>query len=582
MKKTLFAALAMIMLVGVAIVLPLSTAHAGFETFLAETETRLYKPEKSYNGYFQTVPGNNVGGGTVYLMDLWGNVYHSWVTKGGAPRLQADGTLWSIFYIQDWDGNVLWDYDPVRDSGETFTCDHDQRKMWNKDLKQWTSLICCNRNLTSQEALDAGVDPAIVAKPGTRLNQFNFVIEVNMAKQIVWRWNQWDHACQTVNPAWPNYVSDPKDVPGKDDWGHMTDTQLPNGQAGVVADYHHVNTVDYNEDTGHVSMSEKSWGQFVVVDHDKTFVSTTDFSKNIAAAKGPDGDRIYRFGIPESYNRGVPKGVMTEGTQQLYGQHDTRWIWPYHWEKPHLSTDTWPDPSAYPYGYTKRSQALNGAGNFIIFDNGNYNMTGMRSRAIEVDPRIGASGQPEVPYGQYIPEWVAGWTPIGPAPRISWYKSKQIAWLWSPQSTGTCFCSTQSNVQRLPNGNTHITCGPNGHLFEVMPDGEMVWEYLYPGLGTQMKTVSTDGSKTFLEGMTGGAPGISYRAYRYGEDYPAFTGRDMKSQGTLTGRLPRLVGSTDSYPPTVSYTGVGFGAAGSAGGGGGAAGAGGAGGGGGY
>ena len=64
MKKTLFAALAFVMIVGVAIVLPLSSAHA-FETFLAETETRLYKPDKSYGGYFMPVPGNQTGHGTI-------------------------------------------------------------------------------------------------------------------------------------------------------------------------------------------------------------------------------------------------------------------------------------------------------------------------------------------------------------------------------------------------------------------------------------------------------------------------------------------------------------------------------------
>ena len=41
MKRTLFAALAFVMMVGVAIVLPLSSAHA-LSTFVAETETKIY------------------------------------------------------------------------------------------------------------------------------------------------------------------------------------------------------------------------------------------------------------------------------------------------------------------------------------------------------------------------------------------------------------------------------------------------------------------------------------------------------------------------------------------------------------
>jgi hypothetical protein len=572
MKKTIFASLALVLLAGVAVLFPLTAANA-FETFTSETETRLYKPEKSYGGYFQTVPGNNVGG-TTYLMDRMGNVVHKWEAKGGTPMLQEDGTLWSIFYIQDWDGNVLWDYVPTRDAGETFLGDHDVKKMWNKKLNQWTMLINCNRALTKDEALAAGVDPAIVANPGTRLGAYNFVIEVNMAKQIVWRWNQWDHTIQTKNPAWPNYVSDAKLAPGKDDWGHMTDTQLPNGIAGPVNDYHHVNSVDYNEDTGHVVMSEKSWGQFVVVDHDGTFVSTTDFSKNIAAAKGPAGDRIYRFGIPESYNAGIPKGVMTEGTQQLYGLHNIQWIQPYHWKRPRLATDAWPDPATY----TASGVTLPGYGNFLVFDNGNYNMTGMRSRVLEVNPTIGASGSQEVPYGKYIDPPVAGYTNIGTAPRVTWYKSKQIVWLWNPQSPGTCYSSTQSSAQRLPNGNTAIASAPQGHLFEVTPSGEVVWEYLYPGTGATVRPVGTDGNRTYVDVPTQSGIGGMYRAYFYGADHPAFTGRDLTSQGTLTGLEPRLVG-TERTQQTPMY-GFGFGRGTGGGGFGGGAGAGGGGGGG--
>ena len=59
MKRTLFAALAFVMMVGVAIVLPLSSAHA-ISTFVAETETKIYIPEKSYGGYF--MPTNNAAG----------------------------------------------------------------------------------------------------------------------------------------------------------------------------------------------------------------------------------------------------------------------------------------------------------------------------------------------------------------------------------------------------------------------------------------------------------------------------------------------------------------------------------------
>ncbi|MBN2438555.1 MAG: hypothetical protein JXL20_08135, partial [Deltaproteobacteria bacterium] len=122
--------------------------------------------------------------------------------------------------------------------------------------------------------------------------------------------------------------------------------------------------------------------------------------------------------------------------------------------------------------------------------------------------------------------------------------------------------------------------------FEVTPSGEVVWEYLYPYSGNTLKTVSTDGALTWVDDAnkagTSGGTGISYRSYRYGADYPAFTGKNMVSKGTLTGKLPSLVGSNITYPAPVVYTGFGYGAEGMAVGGGGAGSGGGGGGGGGY
>ena len=60
----------------------------------------------------------------------------------------------------------------------------------------------------------AGVDPAR-ATYGSRLNAIDFVIEINMDKKIVWEWHPWEHGVQSVNSAWPNYVSDVKLAPGR-------------------------------------------------------------------------------------------------------------------------------------------------------------------------------------------------------------------------------------------------------------------------------------------------------------------------------------------------------------------------------
>ena len=158
-------------------------------------------------------------------------------------------------------------------------------------------------------------------------------------------------------------------------------------------DWFHVNSIDYDEETDQVCINEKHWSQFIVVDHGKTFVSTTNFAANAAAAAGPDGDLVYRFGTPASYNAGKADGFPTRRRQPASTEpHNIQCIRPYHWDRPHLATDTWPDPATY----AKSGVSLPGAGNFLVFDNGCYNPTGMRSRIFEINPRIGASGTEEV------------------------------------------------------------------------------------------------------------------------------------------------------------------------------------------
>jgi hypothetical protein len=51
--------------------------------------------------------------------------------------------------------------------------------------------------------------------------------------------------------------------------------------------------------------------------------------------------------------------------------------------------------------------------------------------------------------------------------------------VWSYAATGF-FSTNISSAQRLPNGNTLITEGAPGRLFEVTAEGDIVWEYMHP------------------------------------------------------------------------------------------------------
>ena len=52
--------------------------------------------------------------------------------------------------------------------------------------------------------------------------------------------------------------------------------------------------------------------------------------------------------------------------------------------------------------------------------------------------------------------------------------------VWSYQAPGKFFATNIRSAQRLENGNTLITEGPDGRLFEVAGDGKIVWEYINP------------------------------------------------------------------------------------------------------
>ena len=86
-------------------------------------------------------------------------------------------------------------------------------------------------------------------------------------------------------------------------------------------------------------------------------------------------------------------------------------------------------------------------GNVLIFDNGSHQSnSGLPfSRAIEVNPA-----------------------------------SNEIVWEYTDSPAYNFFSSYISGARRLPNGNTLITEGQFGRMFQVTPKGEVVWEYINP------------------------------------------------------------------------------------------------------
>lgn len=100
---------------------------------------------------------------------------------------------------------------------------------------------------------------------------------------------------------------------------------------------------------------------------------------------------------------------------------------------------------------------LPGAGNMMIFDNG------------------GASG-----YGVSTATGLDGSNIFSrPTSRVLEVDPVTLKLVWS-YTAATFFATNISGAQRLANGNTLVTEGPGGRLFEVTTAGQIVWEYIYP------------------------------------------------------------------------------------------------------
>jgi hypothetical protein len=102
-------------------------------------------------------------------------------------------------------------------------------------------------------------------------------------------------------------------------------------------------------------------------------------------------------------------------------------------------------------------KGLPGAGNLLVFDNGGSSGYGFAS--------------PIAPQGRGAFQRAGS--------RVLEINPVTLQLVWSYQNA-RFFSTNISGAQRLPNGNTLITAGAGGRMFEVTPQGAIVWEYMFP------------------------------------------------------------------------------------------------------
>lgn len=172
----------------------------------------------------------------------------------------------------------------------------------------------------------------------------------------------------------------------------------------------------------------------------------------------------------------------------------------------------WGNPSAYGQGrkpgwYDDGDQKLFGShhasalenGNIQIFDNGSERPEGNRSAVVEVDP-----------------------------------KTNKVVWEYHSKDSTSFFSYRQGSAQRLPNGNVLVTSTQHGHIFEVTPKKEIVWDYVVPvQAGKFVCTIEDGDGKNAINNMV-------HRSYRYGKDYPGLQGKDLSKKTPLAEGCPEF------------------------------------------
>ena len=411
------------------------------ETLIEPTELRYWDNAKAYSGYTLFAAH-----GATYLIDMEGRVVHTW-RIGTNPRLLAhnghlldatkdDPSGFQGFRELDWDGNTIWEH---LENRTDYAPHHDWVRIFNKKLNAYTTLYIANKSISHEQAIAAGCDPVNGPYDGA---QMDAIVEVDMDGNVVWEWGFFDHVVQDIDPTRANYVGEGKtiaDYPGK------IDLNLPGRP--LKRDWLHCNSLDYNAELDQI-VTNSVQGEFYVIDHGNTFIPGNP-EGSIALAAEPAGDFLYRFGDPARYEQGDPPSIQedwtssTSGHKQIGGSHDIQWIKP----------------------------GLPGAGNFLVFNNGQYLFERTpQSYILEINGFLDGNKSNT---GGYVNPPDAGyylWEMPKDTHKSRKQMSNQIVWAYTSKSNQGFFSHIGSGAQRLPNGNTLICSDTEGHLFEVTPE----------------------------------------------------------------------------------------------------------------
>ena len=526
-----------------------------------------------------------------YLVDMSGTAVHSWATSktpGGAMYLTERGTLLRGLTVEDHqifrgggqlggieeldaDGSRLWE---LKWDSEKGLSHHDF-----EELPSGNVLVIAWDRHTREEALAAGRDPELLAG-----EEFwpDAVYEIRPTRpvggEVVWSWHAWDHLLGDRDPrAHPERidingdrnVDPPSEAEEENELARMAALGYVDAGAGddeeedenedqdpeeaalkariKDADWLHTNAIDYHAAHDLIVLSTPHFSELWVLDHSTT---TEEAAGSHGGRWGHGGDLLWRWGHPRMYARG------TAADRTLFYQHDPQWLdgsnagarAPGAAAAPGLRLTVynngggryemggdllyrWGNPFAYGLGTWEDRQLLGqhnvqwiptgqlGAGSLITFDNGTE-----KERAWSVIKEWWAPRDAE---GNYVR---AQGRPFGPS---------EPDWVYAAAEPTDFFSSFISGVQRLPNGNTLVCSGSQGWVFEVSPNGAVVWDWKNPyGLDPEVDEPPDEPDPESSQRAL-------FRAERYAPDHPGIV--YLRERGAAIPLDPGAGPATNQY-----------------------------------
>src|SRR5688572_11864665 len=438
------------------------------------TGTTIYDPARAWSGFTVLSP---LGTQAAIVIDMNGKVVKQWDgfnnSAGGPARVLPNGDVIaasgarpgrqeSLELVQrDFAGTVVWRLDRNEQiqtaDGKTIQSLRQHHDWQREDFPAGYYSPDATPARSGSNTLVLTHTDRRVPDIADVLLQDDRIIEVSPSGDITWQWSAGDHinelgfdararaairgaraggagAGRGAGPAAPAGAGRGDAGRGNAGRGDAGRGGAGRGAAAPAAfDWLHLNSATYLGPNRWFDAGDKRFAPNHVI------VSSREAS--LLAIIARDGSIVWRLG-PDFLQSDALRAIG-----QIIGQHQAHLI----------------------------PKGLPGAGNLLVFDNG------------------GASG-----YGE-----PSGMAPRGvgvyarPSSRVLEIDPVSLAVVWSYTAGAQFFSSNISGMQRLPNGNTLITEGAGGRVFEVTSDRQIVWEF--------MNAPQTAAART---------PGTIYRAYR--------------------------------------------------------------------